>query len=155
GLKTVVDAWRAAHPHIVQAWWDLQDAAIAAVGSPGLKVPVLNDRVIYLAANGYLYCRLPSGRVIAYAMPRLIRTETESGHERLSVDYEAIDSYTKRWMPHVLYGGMQFNNVVQGLARDKLVSAMFRIEEAGYPIVLTVHDETVSEVDEGFGSWQE
>jgi DNA polymerase bacteriophage-type len=155
GLKTVVDAWRAAHPHIVQAWWDLQDAAIAAVGSPGLKVPVLNDRVIYLAANGFLYCRLPSGRVISYAMPRLIRTETENGHERLSVEYEAIDSYTKRWMPHVLYGGMQFNNVVQGLARDKLVSAMFRIEEAGYPIVLTVHDEAVSEVDEGFGSWQE
>lgn len=152
GVKCVVDAWRAAHPNIVQAWWDLQDAAVAAVGSPGLKVPVLNNRVIYLAANGFLYCRLPSGRVLSYAMPRLIKNENDSGQGRIQVEFEAIDSYTKRWMNHVLYGGMQFNNIVQGLARDKLVSAMFRLEDAGYPLVLTVHDETLSEVDDAFGT---
>jgi DNA polymerase len=154
GVKAVVNAWRDAHPHIVQAWWDLQDAAVAAVGSPGLKVPVLNNRVIYLAANGFLYCRLPSGRVISYAVPRLIETEMNE-IVRIQVEFEAIDSYTKRWMPHVLYGGMQFNNVVQGLARDKLTASMFRIEAAGYPIVLTVHDENLSEVDEAFGSAEE
>jgi DNA polymerase len=32
---------------------------------------------------------------------------------------------------------------------------MFRIEAAGYPIVLTVHDENLSEVDEAFGSAEE
>ncbi len=85
GIKIVVNAWRAAHPNIVQAWWDLQDAAIAAVNQPGLKVPVLQGRVMYLAANGFLYCRLPSGRVICYAMPRLIQTEAENGHKRLQV----------------------------------------------------------------------
>lgn len=154
GVKAVVNAWRAAHPNIVQSWWDLQDAAVAAVGSPGLKVPVLNNRVIYLAANGFLYCRLPSGRVISYAVPRLIRTEVDE-IVRIQVEFEAIDSYTKRWMPRVLYGGMQFNNVVQGLARDKLTASMFRIEAAGYPIVLTVHDENLSEVDEAFGSADE
>ncbi len=59
---------------------------------------------------------------------------------------------TKRWEKHVLYGGLQFNNVVQGLARDKLVSSMFRLEAAGYPLVLTVHDENLSEVLASFGS---
>jgi DNA polymerase bacteriophage-type len=152
GIKIVVNAWRAAHPNIVQAWWDLQDAAIEAVGHPGLKVPVLQGRVTYLAANGFLYCRLPSGRVICYAMPRLIRTETETGRVKLQVEYDAVDSYTKRWGPQRLYGGLQFNNVVQGLARDKLVSSMFRLEDAGYPLVLTVHDDNTSEVDEMFGS---
>lgn len=155
GIKCVVNAWRAAHPRIVQAWWDLQDAAIAAVHTPGLKVPVLGGRVVYLAANGFLYCRLPSGRVISYAMPRVIRTETDSGREKFAVEYWAVDSYTKRWAKAVLYGGLQFNNVVQGLARDKLVSSMFRLEAAGYPLVLTVHDENVSEVLKSFGSWQE
>lgn len=155
GVKAVVNAWRDAHPNIVQAWWALQDAAVEAVGHPGLKVPCLNNRITYLAANGFLYCRLPSGRVICYAMPRLIRTETETGRVRLQVEYDAVDSYTKRWGPQHLYGGLQFNNVVQGLARDVLVASMFRLEAAGYPLVLTVHDENVSEVDALFGSADE
>lgn len=178
GVKCVVNAWRAAHPNIVQAWWDLQDAAVAAVGTPGLKVPVLDNRVMYLAANGFLYCRLPSGRVICYAMPRMVRQEVEApkkgywtepsattgeslwveatpGRYKYAVQYDAVNSYTKRWEPHVLYGGLQFNNIVQGLARDKLVSSMFRLEAAGYPLVLTVHDENVSEVDALFGSADE
>lgn len=173
GVKCVVNAWRAAHPNIVQAWWDLQDAAIAAVGTPGLKVPVLGARVQYLAANGFLYCRLPSGRVICYAKPRLVRKiqmpakaaydapgiggeivhyPAREATYKYAVEYDATNSYTKRWEAHSLYGGLQFNNVVQGLARDKLVASMFRLEAAGYPLVLTVHDENVSEVDEMFGS---
>lgn len=155
GVKIVVDAWRAAHPNIVQAWWDLQDAAIEAVAHPSLKVPVLGGRVVYLVANGFLYCRLPSGRVICYAKPRIVQTESATGRVRRQVEYEAVDSMTKRWGAQRLYGGLQFNNVVQGLARDKLVSSMFRLEQAGYPLVLTVHDETVSEVDEAFGSAKE
>lgn len=176
GVKCVVNAWRAAHPNIVQAWWDLQDAAIAAVGTPGLKVPCLHGRVTYLAANGFLYCRLPSGRVISYAMPRLVRqvvTPAKAAYDapgiggewvhhpareatyKYAVEYEGVDSYTKRWTSQRLYGGLQFNHVVQGLARDKLVASMFRLEAAGYPLVLTIHDENVSEVDQWFGSWQE
>ena len=31
GIKVVVDLWRAAHPRVVQRWWDIQDAAIQAV----------------------------------------------------------------------------------------------------------------------------
>ena len=46
-------------------------------------------------------------------------------------------------------------NIVSGIARDLLADAMLRVEAAGYPIVLHVHDELVAEVPDGFGSTDE
>ena len=48
------------------------------------------------------------------------------------------------------YCGVWFENIVSGISRDILVEAMFRVEAAGYPIVMHVHDELVCEVPEGF-----
>lgn len=54
-----------------------------------------------------------------------------------------------------LYGGMQFNHIVQGTARDIMVEGMFGAEKAGYRVVLTVHDELLTEAPHGFGSAKE
>ena len=83
----------------------------------------------------------------------------------ITVDGEEIEINKRSvsyWGTHMgrfqkldLYGGAEFNHVVQGTARDVLVEAAFTVEAAGYPLVLTVHDELLSEVEAGFGSADE
>ena len=139
----IVAAWRFANPKIVEFWWALQDAAVEATASPGTIAEA--GAVKYIAANGFLFCRLPSGRVMAYSTPRLVERVTRAGRKAWSVEYDGLDQVTNRWGPQRLYGGLQCNNVVQGTARDVMVEAMFRAEAKGYPVVLTVHDELLCE----------
>jgi hypothetical protein len=46
-------------------------------------------------------------------------------------------------------------NIVQALSRDLLAAAMHRLEVAGYPVTLHVHDEIVCEASIEFGSIDE
>ena len=59
------------------------------------------------------------------------------------------------WVRMDTYGGKLVENIVQATARKILTHAMINLENAGYPIVLHVHDEIVSEVLKGFGSIEE
>lgn len=184
-IKIIVKGWRDAHPKIVQGWWDLQDAAIEAVANPGAVVPVLDGKVRYVSARGFLWCSLPSGRVLAYFNPRVVTADTsyiempdgarikiddlregereqmlEDGgvlvrQSRRRVDYEGYEGEKKRWATMNLYGGMQFNHIVQGTARDIMVDGMLEADKRGYPLVLTVHDELLAECPKGFGSADE
>lgn len=71
------------------------------------------------------------------------------------VTYEGLDSETRRWATFSLYGGMQCAHVVSATARDVLVDAMLECERRDYSIVLTVHDEILTEQDYGKGTKEE
>jgi DNA polymerase bacteriophage-type len=53
------------------------------------------------------------------------------------------------------YGGTWTENIVQAVSRDLLVEAMHRVERAGYHIVLTVHDEIITEMPKDAGDKEE
>ena len=50
-----------------------------------------------------------------------------------------------QWREIEPYGGQLVENVVQALARELLVDAMFRFEARGFPVVMHCHDEIVVE----------
>lgn len=61
--------WRDKHPAIGESWPALEDAAREAVKNPGRVVKVL--KAAYLVSKGFLWCRLPSGRCLAYGSPKI------------------------------------------------------------------------------------
>jgi len=54
-----------------------------------------------------------------------------------------------------LIGSSIYQSVVQATARDILIDAMYRLDQVGYDIVMTTHDEVVAEVDEGWDNTEE
>lgn len=155
-LQILVDNWRAANPAIVQSWWDYQDAAIEAVAAPGTIVYCGGGRVHYYSDGRCLWCILPGGRALCYPSPEVVTElveytdkygETKTRRKRkVVVSHE--NSMTRQWERRSLYGGLQCENIVQATARDLMVDAMFEVESRGYPVILTVHDELLTEVDE-------
>ena len=50
-----------------------------------------------------------------------------------------------------LYGGLLLENLVQATARELMADALLKIEAAGLPVVLHVHDSVTVEVAENEG----
>lgn len=149
--ETVKLAWRARHPATKQLWYDLKDAAINAIKRPG-KVftagPHLKLSVREAGGHRYLLIKLPSGRYLTYFHPKLYE---EEGGWKISYMGHMQKSPTapKIWGKCFTYGGKLAENACQSFARDVLMYNMPAMEAAGYPIVLTVHDEVVTESAKG------
>jgi DNA polymerase len=166
------DGWRAKHPAIKQFWYDMEEAAMAAVAKGGTHV-VANGKIVFKKAGSFLFMRLPSGRLLSYPYPKIewVKTkwEDEDGKpifKQALTYFSTIDpskkakivsdpGNTSTWARISTYGGMLAENATQAASRDILADAMPRLEAAGYPCILTVHDEIVSEPYENFGSVEE
>ena len=165
-IKTAILAWREASPAIVEMWggqqrrwateyYGLEGAAVQAVLTPGYKFSYRS--ISYLMSGDALYCQLPSGRYITYHRPRLAPSDRREG--TLSLSYEGWNTNPKNgmtgWIRMNTYAGKLTENIVQAVARDILAHAIINLEKSGYPVVLHVHDEIVSEVPEGHGAVEE
>ena len=86
----------------------------------------------------WLRIRLPSGRYLSYP-------DAKPDTGRGSFTYMGLNQYSRKWERLETYGGKIVENIVQATARDLLVQSMPKVEKAGYQVVLTVHDELVTE----------
>jgi DNA polymerase len=149
----IVDEWRRNNSAIVDFWGQVENAAFIALRNPGQTAQYRNIQYLYTPepAPGFLCCKLPSGRILYYAHP-IIKEEEGWGKQ---ITYMGLDSYTYKWSRLKTYGGKLVENIVQAFCRDILADAMLRVDRAGYQIVLSVHDEIVSEVPAGQGDLDE
>lgn len=134
-LGPLVQSWRAANPHIVDFWWQVDGAVKTAIKQ---RIPVQVNNLRFFCKSGMLFIELPSGRRLSYVKPRI--GENQFGGE--SVTYEGIGA-TKKWERLESYGPKFVENIVQGTARDILCYAMQTLRHCA--IVGHVHDELIIE----------
>lgn len=142
-LQDIVDKWRKASPHIVQFWWDVEAAVKKAI-SDKTTVPYRYG-IAFIYEAGMLFIRLPSGRRIAYAKPRVEMNRNGC----MSITYLGVNQTNKSWCRLETYGGKLVENIVQATARDCLAEAMLRLDAAGYRLLMHVHDEVIIEAPKG------
>lgn len=152
--EKAVDTYRSTKPGIPRFWRAAEMAAMAAVQEPGTVHYVGTSAVRYVVRGQFLWCILPSGRPLAYALPRITVSQTKWG-PRSKLTYMGINTYTRRWERLGTYGGHLTENIVQAVARDLMAGAMVKLEDAGYRPILTVHDEVVCDTPDTFGSMEE
>lgn len=132
-------------PEVPKLWAGLEFAALETVltGQPheayGMEFKI---------EGRWLTIRLLSGRKLWYFNPRAVRktmkwSTPEKPDVRMAWTFQTMKA--GRWITVDAYGGIITENVVQGLARDGMVSAMFRCEANNIPVVLTVHDAILGE----------
>lgn len=134
-LQPIVDSWRTANPHIVQFWYDADEAARTVIKGHG-SVETHGIRFVY--RSGMMFIELPSGRHLSYVKPQI--GENRFGGE--SITYMGVDS-TKHWSRIESFGGKIVENITQAVCRDILCYAMRTLRNCY--IVAHIHDELVIE----------
>lgn len=131
-------SWRQAHPQIVN-FWKLMDSGFRAIITGYHKKVVIHERLVIDKVGVWLRVKLPSGRYLCYPGARV--------DDQGRISYLGQNTYSRKWERILTYGGKIAENITQAVARDVMAHAMPRIENEGFNIVLTVHDEVITEVE--------
>lgn len=157
GADVIKQMWRAAHPKICSYWYTLESMVRYAIENQEagqvftagiIKASVRDDKLMIM---------LPSKRPLIYNHPKIKRIPTVKKVADGKGSFEEITVYEEKiiymnhdkgaWRTTNLYGGKIAENVTQAVARDVLTYNMPAIDKE-YPIIGTVHDETISEIEE-------
>ena len=125
--KELIKIYRVKNPGVVQMWAYLEK---------DIKDAFLNHTDRGLNFN------LPSGRVIHYTDIRINPNSTKSW----CLDLIANANGSKIVQ---LYGGSLTENIIQATGRDVFAEKVLLLEDAGYTLVLTIHDEALIEAPIG------
>jgi DNA polymerase bacteriophage-type len=148
-----VRAWRRANKPIVAMWDAFHRAAWNTLEAQGVDHTA--GPVTFRREGGFLWLTLPSGRKLAYPTPLVENLEVpwsdkrQPENEREHRDMLTVLAFEKgKALRYPFYPGLTFQHTVQAIARDILANGMHKVEAAGYPVVMSIHDEVICEVSQ-------
>lgn len=141
-LPDIVSRWRQSNPRIVDLWYSIERAAVAAVqtcqqtSTHGLIFSMESDLVY---GQSFLTVLLPTGRKLFYPRAYLDMNR----FDKLAIHYYTVGQQSQRWEVTSTYGGKLTENIVQAIARDCLAEVLRRLADRGLDFVFHVHDEVI------------
>ena len=141
-LPDIVSRWRQSNPRIVDLWYSIEKAAVAAVqtcqqtSTHGLIFSMESDLVY---GQSFLTVLLPAGRKLFYPRAYLDMNR----FDKLAIHYYTVGQQSRRWEVTSTYGGKLTENIVQAIARDCLAEVLRRLADRGLDFVFHVHDEVI------------
>lgn len=139
-LNAIKMAWRKAHPAIKRFWDETECRVQSAMSETCAHPDGKPYPVAFALSRGALAVKLPSGRIMAYPRAKLPDPDT-----RCLFQYYAPFRIRRGWGMTKTHAGKIVENITQATARDVLAANLARVEAAGYKIILSVHDELITE----------
>lgn len=170
----IIGAYRGRYQRIPDFWDTMERLYKVAVERDSKVITWENFRAGVrsqeFGGRKFAYIQMPSGRPLWYYQPKAnIPDEWPDGTPKLSLGYKgrvvpkadkknpegtgsgrggpttAGGHHSRDGGQVFTYGGKLTENVVQAFSRDVMADAMLRLDKAGFPLVLTVHDEIVAQ----------
>ena len=142
--RDIVKKWRWTNPWAEAIWADYDTAISNAVRNPGGSFEV--GRVVYQSDGAnFLWCRLPSERLLSYPKPRFEPYMTPWGEERVGATFQSHFKPAAGEPPIRTHarGALMFQNSVQAVAADCLREVLLVADDVGLNIVGHTHDEAL------------
>lgn len=151
--QSAVDIYREISPEIVEAWSELEEAAMKCVRTGR---PQQAGKLRFDIKGMFLRMQLPSGRYVHYCRPKIqmVKIEYEDRKTKKIVrkfkkglTYERASQQSGKWVRRANHGGRFIEQGTQAIALDLLQGGIERAEEAGFRVFGHYHDEILTEVD--------
>ena len=156
-IVEICKSWRGEHPMVVALWRGLEQAAFAAMRDSKRSEHYYRD-IGFQLVDEWLSMILPNGKRLWYYDAKLAMGRPhwcqpkvkeacaagECNHHRVpKISYRSSKTGWRYWTS--TYGGKFTENGVQGTSREILMPNARLAEKEGYPCILTVYDEAVTE----------
>lgn len=147
-LEKAHATYRATYKPIVSMWYAFGDAAMRCVQTNTVQMAG-RCKLGVVKRNGvtFMYTQLPSGRRIAYYMPKVEASKTPWGEMRQGFTCLVLNEKTKQLERQQIHGGLLAQHATQAIARDLLADALLRSKKMA--VVGHAHDEVIAEVPVG------
>jgi len=148
--QLTIAAYRDAYYEVVEAWKDIEKAAMLAVRT-GKTTYCLKGKCAFRtiktkSGKVFLLMRKPNGTFLSYPEPRIQTVTTPWGARKKALTYKRL--VNNFWRRESTYGGSLFENYIQAIARDLMYFGAKEANKKGYKVMFSVYDEVIALADE-------